>query len=1494
MMRRPPFETFRRLRPVLLAALVLWVIVLGPLFWTHAARARSVLPTLDGWALAPDTESSARAAGTGGRPPRLALIDPALRSLLQAGSRQPLPVIIQLIPPDSAGPPRQGGGRRASLDEQQLAFSRRAQPLLQWLTSEQQARRVSSLKPLWIANAVAATLEPQLLAELAARPDVRLVVLDRSLPLEAWHPAGSSAGPLPAAGNVQWNVRAVRADDVWRVFGIDGQGMTVAILDTGVDGHHPSLRTRYRGYASQGFLNLGNWWCDREDPLCGFGGLYPVDSIGHGTHVAGTAVGGEGIGVAPGARWIAARVCGDATCQLSWIIGGLQWLLAPGGREDMRPDVVNISLGNDDSDGSLVLKDSIDALTAAGVIVVASAGNRSGMVTEPAVYPNVIAVGAVDQSLRRWPLSGYGQTPWQESKPDLMAPGVAITSAVPGGGFGLKIGTSMAAPHVSGVIALLKQAKPDLTPAAAASILRRTATAVGPRQPDNRNGWGLVNAYAAVSSVGEVGFIRGSVSRLDGTPVYWAHVALRELDGSSMARATVDGQGRYEIAVHPGVYGLTAEAFAFSPQTQRPVTVRKDETTRVDFVLEPSPSLGQFAGWVRARQGDRRVPIAARLELLDVPSEFAIQSNPDTGFSAQLPAGSYAVRIRQLGYRILTDTVTVSAGTVVTRAYELEPAPRILLVDGDAWLYRPAIDRFRQSLDRIGYPYAEWSVTDESAGPGVDGGPPRLEDLKRYDVVIWSHHTSSPGYVNAAEVLDKYLDTGGHLFLTGQDALCLDGGSDLGSDACNRQPQRYPYVEQRLHSRVVRDNSGSLTVIGTPGGLLSGLHIPLNGPDSADNQVAPDVLRTLDPLASTVVANYGAGGGAVLQVGPCTRERAIVFGFGFEGIAGARLRDEVLARVIEALWQAEPATSLRLRTAVDRQRADVGATVDFTVTLLNAGPMSSTVDVRLEGQTWPWSLWHAGFGEPLSGPLTVSGCRRADFGVQVQIPNVPRGKFEGVLVKATDRRSGAEASLALTATRLSPLLLVDGDFFYESEGRYVQALQKLALPFDHWELGLLQSLRHEPTAADLAQYPAVIWFTGYDWRPDGSLSLAGQRSLAGYLKGGGRLLFSSEDYLLIRATRPYTADRFFHSDYLGVANYGIDQGQAHQGPLRGANGSIFAGLENCRLPPRQPKDDLSDALVPRPEARPALVDGAGQTVGLEMELAPFKSLFLAFDLGLADSDCSSQIIRRAVDWFSPLHQSSLGLVGESDMLAPGEALALQLKLHNAGLERASGVAVHWSLPLSTTLTMTPTNWFFEPPNVLRWAGALAPGEWRSVTARLHLAEDLPANSRLWTTAAITDGHGLPLRRELALRANAPDLKRSQKTVAPRQTPPAAGGLASFTLILRNAGPLIAQSVAVTDWLPNGLQLVPQSVFADSGQASAAPDGRSVVWHTAVAPGRVAAMSYDVRILPSSGGRLRNRALVRDEFGNEVWLSAELAVPARLALPNLLRQISPSR
>ena len=149
----------------------------------------------------------------------------------------------------------------------------------------------------------------------------------------------------PAAGDSTWGIKRIRADQVWRGLGVTGTGVVVANMDTGVDWNHPSLSANYRGRGNGPAADHAHNWLDTTNE----GSLYPTDGTGHGTHTMGTLVGSNGIGVAPGAKWIAVKALNsDGFGYDTWIHEAFQFILAPGGRSDLAPDVLNNSWGSDD------------------------------------------------------------------------------------------------------------------------------------------------------------------------------------------------------------------------------------------------------------------------------------------------------------------------------------------------------------------------------------------------------------------------------------------------------------------------------------------------------------------------------------------------------------------------------------------------------------------------------------------------------------------------------------------------------------------------------------------------------------------------------------------------------------------------------------------------------------------------------------------------------------------------------------------------------------------------------------------------------------------------------------------------------------------------------------------------------------------------------------------------------------------------------------------
>ncbi|WP_212997298.1 S8 family peptidase [Winogradskya consettensis] len=236
------------------------------------------------------------------------------------------------------------------------------------------------------------------------------------------------------------SVPRIGAPAAWQA-GFDGTGVTVGVLDSGIDATHPDFA---------GHIAVA------ED----FTGTGIADTVGHGTHVASTIAGNGGTyrGVAPGAKLAVGKVCADEECQDSAIIAGMQWA-AP------RAKVVNLSLGADDTPGLDPLETAVQGLSAQyGTLFVIAAGNegKPRTVSSPASADDALAVAAVDADDNRAYFSSQGPRIGDNHiKPEISAPGVDITAAAPGGGYATMSGTSMATPHVAGSAAILAQQHPD-------------------------------------------------------------------------------------------------------------------------------------------------------------------------------------------------------------------------------------------------------------------------------------------------------------------------------------------------------------------------------------------------------------------------------------------------------------------------------------------------------------------------------------------------------------------------------------------------------------------------------------------------------------------------------------------------------------------------------------------------------------------------------------------------------------------------------------------------------------------------------------------------------------------------------------------------------------------------------------------------------------------------------------------------------------------------
>jgi len=268
------------------------------------------------------------------------------------------------------------------------------------------------------------------------------------------------------AATTAWGITDTKANQFWTTYGVQGDGIVVANIDTGVQWNHPALVNAFNCTSPS---DPACW----RDPanICGSAGA--CDNNGHGTHTMGTMVADDNpsltyiAGMAPNAKWIACKGCESNSCSDSSLNACADWILAPGGSPANRPNVVNNSWGGGGGDAWYRAK--VQAWSAAGIFPAFSAGNDGpscGTIGSPGDYQESFASAAHSSGRAIASFSGrgpsdFGHDPY--TKPNISAPGVGVCSTVPTNSWSCTYsGTSMASPHTAGAVALLWSCNPSL------------------------------------------------------------------------------------------------------------------------------------------------------------------------------------------------------------------------------------------------------------------------------------------------------------------------------------------------------------------------------------------------------------------------------------------------------------------------------------------------------------------------------------------------------------------------------------------------------------------------------------------------------------------------------------------------------------------------------------------------------------------------------------------------------------------------------------------------------------------------------------------------------------------------------------------------------------------------------------------------------------------------------------------------------------------------
>ncbi|MGE0130088.1 MAG: S8 family serine peptidase [Blastocatellales bacterium] len=570
-----------------------------------------------------------------------------------------------------------------------LAKARETQPrLLGWL----EERKIEH-QAFYIVNAILVKGSREVALELAAREDVTRIEGNPQLRgIQPINPVGiddnDTASLFSSQQIIEPGVNYIRAPEVW-AFGFTGQGIVIGGQDTGVMWDHPALRNQYRGWDGVNANHDYNWHdsIHSQGSVCVPDSKTPCDDNNHGTHTLGSAVGTEGsvnqIGVAPGSKFIACRNMDRGNGTPATYLECFEFFLAPypvggapaQGNPSKAPDITTNSWSCPPSEGCSpdTLKSAVEVHRAAGIMTIVSAGNEglrgcSSVIDPPALYDASYSVGAFNAGTgeiagfsSRGPVIIDGSN---RVKPDITAPGVNVRSAIRNGGYLSLQGTSMAAPHVAGAVALLWSARPDLRGKIdltenmlnEAAVRVETADCGAGAPQNNVYGFGRLDIKAAVDLAGtsisptEQQFaIRGGVGKIE----------VKALDGVKWRAISNDS---WITIVSPnnsgGVNGVGVSAVDFIVAENKSPEARKGTMMiagRIVTITQPGAApLYQVSGRVMSGRGSGVGGVAIVFTRVsgggDLPAEVKTDDNGNWTQKGFEPGTVYhvnAVRSRQ-------------------------------------------------------------------------------------------------------------------------------------------------------------------------------------------------------------------------------------------------------------------------------------------------------------------------------------------------------------------------------------------------------------------------------------------------------------------------------------------------------------------------------------------------------------------------------------------------------------------------------------------------------------------------------------------------------------------------------------------------------------------------------------------------------------------------------------------------------------------------------
>jgi uncharacterized repeat protein (TIGR01451 family) len=910
---------------------------------------------------------------------------------------------------------------------------------------------------------------------------------------------------------------------------------------------------------------------------------------------------------------------------------------------------------------------------------------------------------------------------------------------------------------------------------------------------------------------------------------------------------TVDADGVYHVAVPAGRYDVTATAFGYQPASLTGVEVITGFLTLNDFALKPAPT-GRLAGQVTEAGTGR--PLIAEVTVIGTPVK--VSTDAQGRFSLSLPPGIYQVSASAPRHRAQTVEAEVSTpGSETGLTFALPTALSILLVDADSWLGVNVTTYFRYALDQLGYPYTVRLVLDTA-------NVPTAAEMSSYDIVLWVNPWSSPGWIEVrqrhdtavTDALRAYLNGGGRLLIIGQDIGYWDSGEGLAPG----------FYRQYLHAIYQEDDAGN-TLTGVTNDVLAGIHLILDDVYAykRGDFLAGDGISPADPPATSIITYDASGRSGGLRVAT-DAYRLIYLSFGLEG---AGPRDRFVQTLGEALaWLGRPG----FVKTVDQATTAPGATLTYQLRLSNTSSTDlpgATVSDPLPAQV-----------DYVPGSATCSGPQPC---APTYDPASRAIRWSGTLAATSALTFTFQATVArplIGGTVLTNTATLD-----DGRGRPLAASAVTTVEGPNLSGSTKQASPAVVGPGDLLTYTITLRGSTRSDAPNTRLTdpiPAGTTYVAGSVIGPGDGLQPPATYnpdtrqiewtgTVPGAGAPPAAYTWSDSDQPGGPVYNWIDITGIGTPITGLGDDTNVGPFDIGFPfPFYDQTFNTFRLCSNGFLSFTSTSTAYNNQLLPSGAEPFNLLAIWWD------DLIFNSAGQAFYWTNQADTLVVSFVGVPRLTSGGpytfQAILkadgtityqyqsmqdTRLDEATIGIQNGDGTA---------GITVAHNQAYVHDRLAVRFSPPAAGGRPATISFRVRVNSDVPANTTIANTATVTDSADLTYRLSASSLVQPADLSTSVKTVEPEVAE--TGQALRYTISLRNTGAADAPRVTVTDTLPADVTFVPGSI---TGGASYDPATRSVTWTGNVPRNDQQTITFQATVNPGlvAGTRIFNTVTIDD-------------------------------